>query len=68
MSAFQGISYYFLNADCQNLLKSVFCFFFFLKYVCACIYLGARGGEKKALDPLELELLVVVSLHVVAEN
>ena len=36
-----------------------------------CTYLytpGPHGGQEKAMEPLDLELQVVVSHHVVAEN
>lgn len=33
-------------------------------YVCTMFMLGAWGGQRKALDPLKLELEMVVGLHV----
>jgi hypothetical protein len=32
-------------------------------YVCSTCMHGTQGGEKKALDPLELELQTVVRCH-----
>lgn len=39
-------------------------------HVCAasCVCLVARGGQKRVLDSLELELQMVMSHHVSAEN
>lgn len=39
-------------------------------HVCLCIrhLSGALGGQKRALDPLKLELQMVVSCHVGAGN
>ena len=40
------------------------------QHVCVCItwMANAYGGQKRALDPLELELETVVSCHVYARN
>lgn len=51
-------------------------FILFLFYVCEClracmyVYLvpGAQGGQKRVLGPLALELWMVGSYHVGAEN
>jgi hypothetical protein len=37
-------------------------------YVCALHACSANGGQKRASDPLELELKMAVSHHVGAEN
>ena len=42
---------------------------YFYLYIYMCVYLPvAHGVQKRALDPLELELQMVVSHHVGAEN
>lgn len=37
-------------------------------YVCNVCVHGTRGGQKRALDPLELELQMVIICHVGAGN
>jgi hypothetical protein len=58
---------------CWGFLK--FTYFYFMcmnvcQHVCVCItwMANAYGGQKRALDPLELELETVVSCHVYARN
>lgn len=44
------------------------CFAYMYEYACITCVPGACGGQKRAWDILELELWMVVSQHVGAEN
>ena len=42
----------------------VFCIYTYIYSLCTMCMLGAHGGQKRALDPLGLELQIVVNSHV----
>lgn len=50
----------------MNLFKNLYVYDLFYLHVCLCIkWLScAHGGQNRALDPLELELLIIISRHV----